>query len=94
MDKDGTEKMDTRLPRIPKETYGIIENLVATGIFFCPNLIFLFVLPDSRLWIVYNFIVMLLLISAMSHINGKLLIDWDENNKDNNKDIDEKEEEE
>lgn len=54
---------------IPEETYGIIENLLAAMIFFSPNFLLLFDFWQKFLFgfLLYNYIIIFLIISAMSH---------------------------
>jgi hypothetical protein len=54
---------------IPKETYGIVENLIASFIFFSPNLMmfFSYMRDNYHVFLVYNFGVMFLILSTLSH---------------------------
>lgn len=52
---------------IPKETYGIIENVLATIILSIPNFFFYFLIKDSFLVMAYSSVIMFVIISAMSH---------------------------
>ena len=57
---------------IPEESYGVIENLLASMIFFSPNFLFLFPFvnesPNSMFLVfLYNFVIIFIITSAMSH---------------------------
>ena len=51
------------------ESYGIIENLIASMIFFAPNFLLFFDFFSERLYIflLYDFFIIFLITSAMSH---------------------------
>ena len=56
----------------PVKHLGLIENILATIIFFCPNFLFFilssfFELKLSYVFI-YNFIMMFILVSSISHL--------------------------
>ena len=59
--------------KIPSETSGLLENFLATFIFFIPN--WLIVLPQLRdrywMFLLYNFVMMYLLLSVISHVKFK-----------------------
>lgn len=58
------------MQKVPSETYAIIETILATIILFSPNflIIFDFFKEHIIIFFVYNFILIYLLVSNMTHI--------------------------
>lgn len=55
---------------IPEETSGLIENILAGAFFWLPNLLLFFpIFRDALSWVLalYNFVIIFILISVMSH---------------------------
>jgi len=54
---------------IPSETWGILENLIASFIFFLPNLLLFvnFFKPYYHIFAFYNFGIIFILVSTVSH---------------------------
>jgi len=55
---------------IPGQTNGILENLIAGGMFWSPNMLMAIpIFRDALAWvlILYNFVIIFILISTMSH---------------------------
>ena len=52
-----------------RESYGIVENLLAAFIFFSPNFFLLFDFLREQLYVflIYDFVVIFLITSAMAH---------------------------
>ena len=59
--------------KIPTETSGILECIIATMVFFAPNFLFLFPFLQDKFWFffIYNWVVIYLLISSLAHTRFK-----------------------
>lgn len=60
---------------IPQDSYGIVEIFIASSIFFSPNvLIFLSFFNDKPyLFLIYDFLIIYLLVSVVTHKQCQLL---------------------
>lgn len=65
---------------IPDETYGVIENVLATLILFSPNflLLFDFFQHNFILLIFYNLVIMFIIVSALSHLKFRKIPEDDD----------------
>jgi len=59
-----------KFPSEEKESWGLVECLIATGIFFSPNLlIFIPVFRETYfIFLIYNYVIVFSLISAITNI--------------------------
>ena len=53
--------------KIPEDTYGVMESLIASAIFFSPNFLFFVGVPEWTL-LIYNFSIIMVLVSNICNM--------------------------